>query len=162
MIQRIQTLFLLGVVACMVAVFFLPLWEKTKGTGETQIALDVYYLTTYDMEPDGTKEVLSKKNVIYIAAIFAAAGLVALISIFQYKNRLRQIKLGALTALLLMGGIVAEVMILYRAEQLFDTGMKGDFEIGFFVPLLALIFNSLANRFIRRDEKLVRSVDRIR
>jgi hypothetical protein len=61
-----------------------------------------------------------------------------------------------------MGGIVAEVMILYRAEQLFDTGMKGDFEIGFFVPLLALIFNSLANRFIRRDEKLVRSVDRIR
>jgi len=30
------------------------------------------------------------------------------------------------------------------------------------MPVAALLFNVLANKFIRKDEKLVRSVDRIR
>lgn len=162
MIQRIQSLFLIGVVLCMTAVFFMPLWEKTKQTEDIQLVLDVYHLTTYHILADAPKEISNIKNVMYIAGLFGAAGLVALISIFQFKNRMRQVKLGALTALLLMGGIVAEVMILYRAEVLFDPGIKGHFQIGFFIPLAALVLNSLANRFIRKDEKLVRSVDRIR
>ena len=34
--------------------------------------------------------------------------------------------------------------------------------VGKFAGTLALILNALANRFIRRDEQLVRSVDRLR
>ena len=36
------------------------------------------------------------------------------------------------------------------------------FKLGTMLPMGGLIFNSLANRFIRRDEKLVRDSDRMR
>jgi hypothetical protein len=37
-----------------------------------------------------------------------------------------------------------------------------NYEIGFFLVIIAMICNILANRFIRRDENLVRSADRMR
>jgi len=37
-----------------------------------------------------------------------------------------------------------------------------DFGIGFFLPVVALVLNALANRFIQRDERLVRDADRLR
>ena len=37
-----------------------------------------------------------------------------------------------------------------------------DMTFGLFLPAAALICNMIANRFIRKDERLVRSVDRIR
>jgi hypothetical protein len=38
----------------------------------------------------------------------------------------------------------------------------GERGVGFYLPLLALILNFSANRLIRNDEQLVRSMDRIR
>jgi hypothetical protein len=47
-------------------------------------------------------------------------------------------------------------------EQMLNVKLIGTFEAGFYLPTLALILNLLANRFIRRDEQLVRSMDRLR
>jgi hypothetical protein len=94
-----------------------------------------------------------------IAAILSAA--IAVIEIFMYNNRLTQMKLGALNSFvmaLLLGGMLYFMM---GAEEMLD-GPKGNFQIGFYFPIAAMIFNIVANRFIRRDEMLVRSVDRIR
>jgi hypothetical protein len=38
----------------------------------------------------------------------------------------------------------------------------GDYGIGFWSILVSMVMNMLANRFIKKDEALVRSVDRIR
>jgi len=58
-------------------------------------------------------------------------------------------------------GISLYIATSYGNEML-RPEMEGTYKLGFFLPAFALIFNVLSNRFIRRDEKLVRSVDRIR
>ncbi len=164
MIQRIQTLFLLGVVICMGLMLVFPLWEKDSDDHTKKMSLDVYYLKEYISE--STEIVSWKEDVVqpvyYIAVVAGLAALLALYSIFNYNNRKLQIKLGALNALVIMIDVVLVVYLIYTGEKELGQSNKGEFYPGFYLPLAALIFNSLANRFIRKDEKLVRSVDRIR
>ncbi len=162
MIQRIQTLFLLAVAGCMGAYLFLPIFLKVSEDGIQKMTLDSFGLYTWTANSDGSWDLLTHQYPYYIAIPAVISILVVFYSIFQYKNRLLQIKLGALIALLIMLAVGTAVFILLKNEMNFNPGVKGDYQIGFFIPLAALIFNSLANRFIRRDEKLVKSVDRIR
>lgn len=164
MIQRIQTLFLLGVAICMGLMLAFPLWEKENNDHSKKISLDVYYLRTFASE---RTEIVSWKEesakpVFYIAGIAVLAALLALYSLFRYDNRKLQMRLGAYNALLIMINVALVVYLIYMGEKELGQHEKGEFYIGFYLPLAALIFNSLANRFIRKDEKLVRSVDRIR
>ena len=88
--------------------------------------------------------------------------LVGLYTIFQYKKRLLQIKLGAVNAFIIMAFVATATYFIYTGENQIGFESRGVFHVGYFLPLAALLLNSLANRFIRKDEKLVRSVDRIR
>ena len=49
-----------------------------------------------------------------------------------------------------------------KAKDLFEPAVAGTFGFGFYALVTAMLANVLANRFIRRDEKLVRSQDRMR
>jgi hypothetical protein len=51
---------------------------------------------------------------------------------------------------------------LYMGKSYGSPSDQGDYLLGFYALIAALIFNALANRFIRRDEKLVRGSDRLR
>lgn len=164
MIQRIQSLFLLGVALCMGLMLAFPLWEKDNDSHTKKMALDVYHLRTYVGAPTetGAWKEENVQPVYYIAGTAVLAALLALYSVFSYKNRGLQIKLGAFNALIIMITVVLAVYIIYTGEKVLGKGDHGEFHPGFYLPLGALIFNSLANRFIRKDEKLVRSIDRIR
>lgn len=70
-----------------------------------------------------------------------------------------QMKLGALNSLLLVGAIGSSV---YLASQLVNQFQGGNYGFGLYLPGAAVICNLIANRFIRKDEKLVRDSDRIR
>jgi hypothetical protein len=48
------------------------------------------------------------------------------------------------------------------ASPMGDTGIEGIFGIGFWAAFVSLFSNWVANRMIRRDEKLVKSADRMR
>lgn len=143
MIQRIQTLFLLGIVICMIAALFLPLIQL-------QVDSEVVNMTAFSISKGN--ELI--KQTFWIAILLVATLIVAVISIFQYKNRLLQIKLGALISFL----CAASVALVFF--------MRGDYpaqlDKGVFAIMLALILNFFANWFIRRDEKLVRDSDRLR
>lgn len=163
MIQRIQSIFLFLAAACMLAMVFFPLWQKIDYTQMEVATLDIFYMKYEKFsEGDATRELISAKNTYYIAILSGLVALVALFSIFQFKNRLLQIKLGALISLLILGLMVASVLVILKAEALLLPQQRGQYLIGFFLPLGALVFNFLANRFIRKDEMLVRSADRIR
>ena len=88
--------------------------------------------------------------------------LIAFTEIFKYKNRLTQIKLGMLNSIVMVASLILLVVLSYLDQQVLMPEIRGIYQLGLFMPAAALIFNSLANRFIRKDEKLVRSVDRIR
>ncbi len=102
-------------------------------------------------------------SVWYLALLIGVVGLSSLFAIFQYRNRLRQTALCALNALMLtaiMG--ITVYRTLYAGKQYGSPSDQGDFLLGFYAIIAALVFNFLANRFIRRDEKLVRGSDRLR
>ncbi|MEM9325416.1 MAG: DUF4293 domain-containing protein [Bacteroidota bacterium] len=164
MIQRIQTVFLLLTALTLIAALFFPIWSEVNPERTEQVELNVYELRYEQLNPDGsTGEIISRKDTYYISLFLFAGAIVAFISIFQYKNRLRQIQLGALNSLIIGGSIIFTWFVYINpADLVVDPTQQGKFEVSFYLPLVALLLNSFANRFIRRDEKLVRSADRLR
>ncbi len=157
MIQRVQSIFLLITAIVMVAIFFLPLWDKTGSEGDQYLLLSAISLTYQE-----NGELILQKDTFYIALLSGLAAIVALFSVFQYKNRLRQTQLGALNSLLMGGTLGLTYYYTTKANAMLEPNIQGNFLTGFYIIAVGLFFNLLANRFIRRDEKLVRSADRIR
>jgi hypothetical protein len=82
------------------------------------------------------------------------------ISIFRYKKRITQIRLNNLSIflnVLLVGGIFYYTTML---EEM--TGAASQYGIGAVFPLISIILLFLANYYIRKDEKLIRSTYRLR
>ena len=129
MIQRIQTIFLLIVVLAQVALHF---------TG-----LDVVLFG----------------SVYVIATLSLVSFLLALVSIFSYKKRMRQILLNNINIFInaLLTGLL--MYWLLNLSGGIDFPEKG-IELAF--PLISLFGLFMANVNIKKDEKLVKSVDRIR
>ena len=160
MLQRVQSLFLLGVAICMGLLLMTDVWEETLPDQNQKIEFDAYELATTSLSGADDSEVIYQTW--YIAVCAALSAVVALYEIFRYRNRLTQLKLGFLNVLLMMVVLGSLVYFIFEGETLSANSTQGDFEAGIYLPGLALILNLLANRFIRRDEQLVRSVDRLR
>lgn len=95
--------------------------------------------------------------VVNIACI--ALVLVGLLSVFSYKNRKRQILLNTISIIinvLLIGVLTYWLLNLSGGIQFPEKGIEPVF------PLIAVICLLIANIYIRRDERLVKSVDRLR
>ncbi|AMM50958.1 hypothetical protein TH61_06875 [Rufibacter sp. DG15C] len=158
MIQRIQSVFLFLIVIAMVGMFFVPIWAKTNPANGVEYVLDAYHLG-----PETATEGAASKSAIFIAILAAAAALIALYEVFQYKSRLTQIKLGLLNSVVLAALVgVVFYFSFYVGEDLVATKESGERLSGFYIPFVAMVMNALANRFIKRDEDLVRSMDRLR
>lgn len=160
MIQRIQTIFLLLVIVAMGITIGMPLWEQVdtgSGTGDSW-SLTAFMLTNLD---SAGKEIQSSSKW-YLAALASFAGLLALISIFQYKNRARQMMLNMINSLVMVGLVATVFLTTNGINQEIAAEVAGSYQLGFWAILTAMVCNMLANRFIRKDEALVRSVDRIR
>ena len=165
MIQRIQTVLLLLVALCMALILAYPIWfeqsaDASKGIIMTAIKMEVVDLGGTPM--DGTDDtIIESRSTWYIAALAIIASLIAIFSVFQFKNRLNQMKLGALNALIMSATLGVCFYQVYQLEDMINPA-AGNFSLGFFLSAVAMILNILSNRFIRKDEKLVKSVDRIR
>ncbi len=164
MIQRVQTLFLLGVIICMSMVAVFPIWEKSNSETGIKYTMDAFYWQEYHInknDPD-VWDLTVNQPMYYLVGLSAIVCLIALYSIFQFNTRIFQIKLGAINAFLMMAYIATATYFIYQGESKMDLEMRGIFKPGYFLPLGGMIFNSMANRFIKKDEDLIRSVDRIR
>jgi hypothetical protein len=157
MIQRIQSVFLLLLALCMLSMLALPLWHKADPQSSQEITLTAYSLDLTkgpDSHPAGSPWP--------IAALAVTAAAIAAYEIFQFRDRKKQLLLGSLNLLLIAATIGAAFFYSSRGEQLLNIKLEGQFLPGFYLPTLALLLNLLANRFIRSDERLVRSQDRLR
>lgn len=102
--------------------------------------------------------VFAQDNLVYLG-LFVASAILSLITLFLYKNRKLQFVLGRLNIILnfiLLGVLIYQSQILSGEA---DASEKG---IGMFIPVISIVFIALANRAIKRDEDLVKSVDRLR
>lgn len=167
MLQRIQTIFMTIAAVSMVAVLFLPIWEKSDqkfDAEKREYAIMNAFELRYEQHDtaSGSIELLGTQPTILISIGAVVSALVMFWSITQYKNRMTQVKLNALFSLLTAGTFVGIYVYINKANALFDPTVFGQFLIGFYLPIVAMFNNFIANRFIRKDEKLVRSMDRIR
>ena len=159
MLQRPQSVFLAIAAICLIVSLFLPVWVKSVPEPDKQLTLH----RTHLVKDSASGEAQSVPWPYALSAVFAVLGAAtAVFEIFKYNNRLTQMKLGALNSLLLSAATLLPLFFVYQLEAEYDPTTRGAYGLGTYLPLISLVCNILANRFIRRDEKLVRSVDRIR
>ena len=146
MIQRIQTLFLLLAVLATALVFVFPFATTERAVATSEIFADTAYTPT-----DNT----------VLLIFFATVGLLALVDIFLFNNRTRQLLVGRITALLyLIAIILMAVFFMTDSSGLETPGL--DDGLGAYAAFAGFIGVALANHFIKKDDKLVRSADRLR
>lgn len=146
MIQRVQSVYLLLAALLLALTMLFPLGSFQTQTGQ------IVDLTI-------TSNFFGSKIWVFLVPI-AFACLLCLTAIFLYQKRKRQIGLAyfALFFILLSLGFAVGYgygfMVKHEASLVSVSGI--------FLPLVSIILVSLAIRKIKADEKLVRSLDRIR
>lgn len=157
MLQRIQSVLLLLVVICVGLFLGTTSWSKTISPTE-KVTINPFLITH---TKSGLK--ILETPIFYVATLAVIAGLFTIFTIFQYKNRIRQMLFVALNSMLLAGSLSALVYHITRdGNKIGDPNEIGDFGVGVVAIVVALVANFAANRFIKRDEKLVKSADRMR
>ncbi|MDU1890888.1 MAG: DUF4293 domain-containing protein [Dysgonomonas sp.] len=150
MIQRIQSIFLLLVFILMALTAFSPLLMLADASGT------LFSFTSL--------AILVKNTQLHTWGVVSMAGLsalTALINIFFYNKRKAQIKLGWVTTILII--LFYVTVFVYFSSYASKFGFTiSSVQYGIILPVIALIFNILAIQRIKKDEKLVRSLDRIR
>ena len=102
--------------------------------------------------------VIHNDEPIMLGLIFGSI-LVTFISIFSYKKRKSQFVINRLNIILnffLLGVFV------YRSLTLSGEILVSEKGIGVYLPIISIVFLVMANKAIKKDEDLVKSVDRLR
>ena len=144
MIQRIQSVYLL--LATLLSgglVFLLNLWVDASGNN--------FFVA----------DAFSSKNSILIvmSSLFFVSAIITLFTIFQYKNRKLQFVLGRLA---ILTNFILVGLLVYFSQNLSGETMVSEKGIGLLIPIITIVLVALANKAIKRDEDLVKSVDRLR
>lgn len=147
MIQRIQTVYLfLAALLCAFMGFYNPHLWRARLVNSTY----AYFTGQSDY-----------RYFVLTMIVF----LLALICIFLFKKRRLQLRLTILDLLFSAGLIVVQYFLIQGKEdslinsQMLDTST---YLPAAFIPIPVVILLFLAARGIRKDEKLVRSLDRLR
>ncbi|NJX14590.1 DUF4293 domain-containing protein [Tamlana crocina] len=136
MLQRIQTVYLLiaaGISGGLIFVF--ELWQT-----------------------DDAEKVFAADVPIVLAG-FLLSVLLSLVGIMSYKNRKSQFVLGRLNIIL---NFILLGFFVYRSLNLSGETAVSEKGIGMLLPIVSIVFLALANKAIKKDEDLVKSVDRLR
>jgi len=152
--QRKQTVFLAIAIACLVGMIFFPIWEAKNESARMTL-----YPLYYGVNSGGANTVAYFPYCI-IAILGIAAATIASMEIGKYKNRLLQLKLGALNSLLMAGCMGSAAYLAIKLIQ--ANHISGSYGVSLFFPAVAMVCNAIANRFIRKDENLVKDSDRLR
>ena len=135
MLQRIQTLYLLIAAVCSGALS----------------------LSTYLLVSEGVT-VYVIDSISYLV-LFEGSAMLSLISIFLFKSRQTQFVLGRLNIIL---NFILLGLFVFRLLSLPGGPANPEKGIGLLLPIFSIVLLALANKAIKKDETLVKSVDRLR
>ncbi|MFK5959331.1 MAG: DUF4293 domain-containing protein [Lutibacter sp.] len=144
MIQRIQSIYLL--IATLLSgglIFILNLWVDVQGN------------KFFVMDSFNTDITLLK----VMAVLFFVSAILTFVTIFQFKKRQLQFVLGRLS---ILTNFIIIGIVVYFSQNLSGEINVSEKGIGLFIPILSIVFVVIANKAIKKDEELVKSVDRLR
>ncbi len=148
MIQRIQTVWLFMAAIAGLLILFFPIAELLSGGAK-------YLLDFNDIKADDGTVV---KTAYAYTGVLGVSILINVITIFLYKNRTLQMRLCVYNSLLVIALVGLSGFFAYQAVPDSEVTLG----ISAFIPFIMFILNMMARNGIKKDEKLVRSVDRIR
>lgn len=149
MIQRIQSVFLLVAAILMGIILVFPISEIEVNEG-IPMAFSAFGIGN-DFKTWG------------VLTFCLLSTIMPVINIFMYKKRVLQARLALVTILFILIYIAAIVVYLISfVKKAGDVQVSMDIEPVIVLPFVAIIANLLAYWRIRKDEKLVKSLDRIR
>ena len=149
MIQRIQTLYLLAVVALGIALIWQPVVQFVTPEGTD--------LQVWELSALGGAPLQGFWGLLVTTALIP---LLALVDIFLYKKRLLQARLNIFLAMLCLG--YYGVLAIYIWQAKLALGVEWHILPWASFPLVCFVLTLMATRRILKDEALVRAADRIR
>jgi|SRR5690606_493390 len=157
MIQRIQTIWLLLATVVILGLFIFPYLNYIDLVG-----LGKKLFVTGEYSAVNNESVKQKSFILQTLGTIVVA-LVPLITIFQFKNRKLQIKLIYLSiALVVLLGVWMYFTATSTLQLISQSFGANNIGVGFFLLPVAIILLAMALGGIRKDEKLIRSADRLR
>jgi hypothetical protein len=145
MIQRIQSLLLLCAALCFGLLFYFPF-----ATSEVSIPT---------LLEDRVYNVFDHILLIILTGLGCILSLAALLLFANRPLQLTLSKMNAVVSLLLP--VLAALLIFNEGTMTSDADKIND-SVGIYLPLAGFVLSILAIRYISKDEKLVRSMDRLR
>lgn len=157
MIQRIQTIWLLLASALIIALFLFPYFQFATNEGLAQV-LKVSGLYGHE---NGIVSQLEANWAMLILTVVLAV--LPLYTVLQFKNRKLQLNLILVEIVGVLGlGVWFYFSGMNALSTLNQSSSLANFGVGFFLLPLVLLFLILARTAIQKDEKLIKSVDRLR
>jgi len=158
MIQRIQTLFLmLAFIAS--ALLFTRLPIALFPLTEVGITVPLNLISSYQ-NPESSQDTFTNINVIPLIILATMVALLTIVPVFLYKKRPLQLRI---TMFGFLANVILIIVMFFTADEM-QTLLKTEakYQFGAILPLISLVFIILASKAIRKDEKLVKSADRLR
>ncbi|AWG21550.1 transcription termination factor Rho [Flavobacterium faecale] len=136
MIQRIQSIYLFfAFVTTAILPFLFPLWTIND------------------------KDFFFMQDQVYVV-LFGLSTTLSIVSIISFKNRKNQFVIGRLNIIL---NLILLGLFVYRSLNVSgEAEIVSEKGIGMFLPIVTIVLLVLANKAIKKDEDLVKSVDRLR
>ncbi len=162
MIQRIQSLYLLVAMTALSLLFFFPLAEVKLNS---MMSLPIELGGIQDDLMEGIRVGQYWFLGFTVLSLLIFSGMIFIL--FSYKNRVRQMRFGKVVSLLLVLLTGLLLLGLDQVASAMHPAHDGNEPIIFYhwvvyMPIVSLVFMTLAIRGIRKDELLVRASDRLR
>lgn len=157
MIQRIQTIWLLLTCALIFALLLFPYFQFATNEGLAQV---LKVSGKYGHENGIITQLEANWAMLVLTVVL---GVLPLYTILQFKNRKLQLSL-ILVEIIGVFGLGAWFYFSGNntLTALNQTASLANFGVGFFLLPLVILFLILARTAIQKDEKLIKSVDRLR
>ena len=158
MIQRIQTLYLaIAIIFLTIVTFGSTLFSFVNETH--RFSFSSYGIIKSDLV---TEKVLNHQSFPFYLGTIALI-LLCFITLMSYKNINRQFKLGRTVFFLYFLMLLTVFLLSMFGDSLLDAPTeKREMGLGFLLFVVGFPFTFLANTGIKRDKKLLESLDRLR
>ena len=158
MIQRIQTVYLAIVAILSATVLFAKVGTYMVG------AKMVAWFNNFAFNAEGTT--VESAGPWALGVILLMVILLNIVSIMLFNFRMRQLRLTIFSTILLVGYVTTYAFFAWLYQGKLEAAGVEDvsYHLSFMalLPVVSIILNMLAIHGIRKDEALVRSLDRIR
>lgn len=152
MIQRIQTLFMIVAACLMLVATFAPLSTITSSS---------QLLTFYATHIEDIKGQISYTPVLVLQGfLMLSSALLSFINVMLFAKRKLQMLLSIVNVAIIV--VVCNVLVFTTLGHVTSPDHSVMFAVSSVMPIIAFILHILAYRAIKKDEMLVRSLNRIR